>query len=155
MYCNVCDGIFCDHCWPVQIPHKKGRMAPGAIPHERTNYELATKIRAILEAKMTSAEQDMLHKNDEDTTWFGVTREEAELPCFQDYGRYASIMTDTLDEASHNGADWTPGVRDHRFPSLVSFVGQTGMFALPKLILICLILERCRQEHHHQACHRS
>lgn len=75
---------------------------------------------------MTSAEQDLRHKNDEDTTWFGIVREDAELPTFLDYGRYATIMTDTSGAASHRGPDWMPGVRDHRFPSLVSFVGQTG-----------------------------
>jgi len=41
---------------------------------------MAMKIRAILEARTTSAEQDMLHKHDEDTTWFGIIREDAELP---------------------------------------------------------------------------
>jgi hypothetical protein len=84
------------------------------------------KIKAVLEARATSAEQDKLHKNDEDTVWFGVIREDAALPSFRDYGRYANIMTETLSASSHNGSDWAPGVRDHRFPSLVSFVGQTG-----------------------------
>lgn len=102
------------------------RKAPGSIPHEKTDVGIAKKIKAILEAKTTSAEQDILHKNDEDTTWFGVIREDAELPTFRDYGRYAGIMADTLNQSSHRGSDWTVGMRDHRFPSLVSFVGQTG-----------------------------
>ena len=102
------------------------RKAPGSIPHERTDIRVAKKIKAILEAKTTSAEQDILHKKDEDTTWFGVIREDAELPTFRDYGRYASIMADTLSPSSRHGSDWAVGVRDHRYPSLVSFVGQTG-----------------------------
>ena len=84
------------------------------------------KIKAILEAKKTPAEQDVLHKDDEDTTWFGVIREDAELPSFQDYGRFASIMTETLRLTSNASSDLGPGGHDHRFPSLVSFVGQTG-----------------------------
>ena len=87
---------------------------------------IAKKIKAILEAKKTSAEQENLHKNDEDTTWFGVIREDAELPTFRDYGRFASIMADTLSPSSQKGSDWTVGMRDHRYPSLVAFVGQTG-----------------------------
>ena len=101
-------------------------MAPGSIPHEKTDIGIAKKIKAILEAKTTSAEQDMLHKKDEDTTWFGVIREDAESPTFRDYGRYASIMADTINLSSYRGSGSTLGVRDHRFPSLVSFVGQTG-----------------------------
>ncbi len=84
------------------------------------------KIKAILEAKKTPAEQDVLHKDDEDTTWFGIIREDPELPLFQDYGRFASIMTDTLKIISNTSSEVAPGGHDHRFPSLVSFVGQTG-----------------------------
>ena len=84
------------------------------------------KIKAILDERAASAQQDILHKKDENTTWFGIIREDSELPSFRDYGRYASLMTDTLNQSSHNGSDWTPGVRDHRFPSLVSFVAQAG-----------------------------
>ena len=112
-------------------------MAPGSIPHEKTDIVVAKKIKAILEAKTTSAEQDMLHKNDEDTTWFGVIREVDELPTFRDYGRYASIMADTLSPSSYQVSDRTLGVRDHRYPSLVSFVGQTGWYAISENRKMC------------------
>lgn len=62
------------------------RKAPGSIPHERTDCRTAEKIKAILEVRATSAEQDILHKNDEDTTWFSVVREDDELPTFRDSG---------------------------------------------------------------------
>ena len=52
---------------------------------------------------MTSAEQEILHKKDQDTKWFGVIREEAELPVFRDYGRFAGIMADTLGTPLYNG----------------------------------------------------
>ena len=84
------------------------------------------KIKGVLQAKTTSAEQDILHKNDEDTTWFGIIREDSELPLFRDYGRYADIMTDSSTKSSLSGSELNPGVHDHRFPSLVSFIGQTG-----------------------------
>ena len=103
------------------------RRAPGSIPHEKSDYHTAAKIKAILETQTTPAEQDVLHKNDEDTTWFGVVREDPELPTFRDYGRYAAIMTDTLHPSSRYSE--ASSARDHRFPSLVSFVGQTGWYA--------------------------
>ena len=129
-YCNVCDRTFCTRCWALQITHKGQRKAPGSIPHEKTDYRIAKKIKAILEAKTTSAEQDELHKNDEDTIWFGVIREDAELPTFRDYGKFAGIMTDTLNPSLCHDSDRTVGMRDHRVPSLVSFVGQTGKYAI-------------------------
>ncbi|KAF6221270.1 hypothetical protein HO133_002125 [Letharia lupina] len=73
-------------CWEKQASHKMQRKAPGSIPHERTDCRTAEKIKAILEVRATSAEQDILHKNDEDTTWFSVVREDDELPTFRDSG---------------------------------------------------------------------
>lgn len=125
-YCNVCESTFCTSCWEKQIPHKRQQTAPGSIPHEQTDHRTAEKIKPILEVKTTFAEQAILHKNDEDTTWFGVIREDAQFPTFRDYGRYAAIMAETLHPSSRHGCDGTFGARDHRFPSLVSFVGETG-----------------------------
>ena len=113
------------------------QRALGSIPHERTNYHTSEKIKAILEVKTTSAEQEILHKNDEETTWFGVIREDAELPIFRDYGRYAAIMAESLYSTSHHNSDQLFGVRDHRFPSLVSFVGETGLHAIMESRHMC------------------
>ena len=62
------------------------------MPHERTEIETAKKIQAILTAKTNATEQEELHNNDQKTTWFGIIREDGELPLFQDYGRYANLM---------------------------------------------------------------
>lgn len=59
--------------------------------------------------------QQSKHLEDEDTTWFGVTRDSANLPVFQDYGRYTTIM-----------ANSAIGQHRTRYPHLVSFIGQTG-----------------------------
>ena len=72
----------------------------------------------MLEPTITDAEREELHHDDEDTTWFGISREDAGFPLFQDYGRYANLMV----SSSHG----TATRRDTRFPSLVSFVGETG-----------------------------
>ena len=108
----------------TQITHNKGRLAPGSIPHERTSFDTARKIRKVLEPQASHEQKDKLHQEDEDTTWFGIVREDAELPLFQDYGRYARIMADTQTSSLGQGV----GTHDHRFPSLVSFVGQTGLY---------------------------
>lgn len=127
-YCNVCGSTFCAECWDSQVPHRKNRLAPGAVPHERTDHNVAMKIKDILDSKPSDTEQERLHKNDEDTSWFGIVREDGELPLFQDYGRYANLM------ASTSRSQWTSvsrlhsAQRDNRYPSLVSFVGQTGGF---------------------------
>ena len=73
----------------------------------------------MLEPETTEAEREELHQNDEDTTWFGISRESGGYPLFQDYGRYADLM---LNNSHRSGAV----ERDTRFPSIVSVVGQTG-----------------------------
>lgn len=119
-YCNVCDFLFCGGCWNSQPTHKRNRLAPGDVPHERTDHNMAKTIQTVLQAKTTDEEQAVLHQNDQDTTWFGIIREDRELPIFRDYGRYATLMTSTPRFAGIvNGSDT-------RYPSLVSFVGDTG-----------------------------
>ena len=127
-YCNVCDVVLCRRCWNLQITHKKSLLAPGAIPHEKTDHDLAKKIQAVLVLRASDEQQADLHRNDRNTTWFGIVREDSELPIFRDYGRYAAIMADTsrLDRST----DFTENASgpDTRYPSLVSFVGQTGKY---------------------------
>lgn len=128
-YCNVCNESFCGGCWNSQITHQKNRLAPGAVPHEKTDHNIAKTIQTVLEVKTTDEEQAVLHQNDQDTTWFGITRHDGELPIFQDYGRYATLMTNTSrSERSRDFMGVMDG-RDTRYPSLVSFVGQTGKYS--------------------------
>jgi len=104
----------------MQIAHRKNLLAPGNVPHEKTSRELAIKIKKILEPDLNGAIQEELHTQDENTTWFGIIREDGELPIFQDYGRYATLMSDT-------GPQGNLEHHETRYPGLVSFVGQTGM----------------------------
>lgn len=116
-YCNVCDSVFCTKCWHRQISHKKQTLAPGSIPHERTDERAARKIKDALDSKTDIAEQESMHKEDEVTTWFGITWEHAELPVFKDFGRFASIMADSSGcESEYSSV----GLQDHRYPRYVS-----------------------------------
>ncbi len=103
----------------MQITHRNHHLAPGNVPHEKTSRDLALKIKGILEPSLDSAMEEELHTADESTTWFGIVREHGEFPIFQDYGRYANLMSDTGPQGNleHHGT---------RYPGLVSFVGQTG-----------------------------
>lgn len=122
-YCNLCTVSLCQACWERMLPHRLGRLGPDNVPHEKTDHNVAEKIQASLEPKMTEAEQEELHRLDDNTTWFGVARDEMDEPIFQDYGRYATLMAEcsSIQRASSNrGAS--------RYPGLVSFVGQTCTF---------------------------
>lgn len=61
-------------------------------------------------------EQDALHQDDETTIWFGIERDYVDVPTFQDYQRYSTLMLEHM-----------PARHESRYPQLVSFVGQTGM----------------------------
>ncbi|KAH8665171.1 hypothetical protein BGZ60DRAFT_379045 [Tricladium varicosporioides] len=115
-HCVQCDGAFCDECWAKQFPHRPGKLGADGLPHEKTDPEVVERLRDTLDnPDRTPEEQEKLHKNDEDTTWFGIGRDEANMPIFQDYGRYAAILAEPQDINRRN-----------RYPQLVSFIGQTG-----------------------------
>ncbi|KAI4668760.1 uncharacterized protein J4E78_002588 [Alternaria triticimaculans] len=96
-------------------PHKAGRTGPDGLPHEKANPTVVKRLRDILTPPREHREQQILHIEDEDTTWFGMVRNSQNSPAFQDYGRYSAIM-----------ADSNSGEYKYRFPQLVSFIGQTG-----------------------------
>lgn len=56
-----------------------------------------------------------LYKDEEDATWFGIGHNRAGDPVFEDYGRYTTLMAESILPI--------PKVR---YPYLVSFIGQTG-----------------------------
>lgn len=85
------------------------------LPHEKTDRNVVNRLREILEPKLTPEQHQNLHRSDEDTTWFGIARDAANLPIFQDYGRYNTIMLES--QTAENNV---------RYPQLVSFIGQTG-----------------------------
>ena len=117
-WCNLCSVILCNDCWDRQIAHSEGTRAADNVPHEKTDYELAEKIKACLEPTMTDEQRKQLHLMDDITTWFGVSQDEMHDLVFEDCGRYASIMSECSSSR-----------KACQYPSLVSFVGQTGQYS--------------------------
>ena len=114
-YCAQCDCSYCDTCWDKRPAHKKKKRGTHGHPHEKIDRLMVERYRNILEPSSNVQEQEGLHKDDEDTTWFGIGRDQADDPVFEDYGQYASLMAESLSEA-----------HKVRYPQLVSFIGQTG-----------------------------
>lgn len=120
-FCVHCDSNFCDGCWGTIVQHRPGKRGPDGLPHEKMDLRVVSRLRNILEPSSDPQAQRALHRDDEDTTWFGIGRNGSNDPVFQDYGRYAAIMADSL-----------PPERFTRYPQLVSFIGQTGKSSDPE-----------------------
>ncbi|MCJ1264961.1 hypothetical protein MMC22_004836 [Lobaria immixta] len=101
----------------------------------------------LLEVKTTDEEQAVLYQNDQDTTWFGIIKHDGGLPIFQDYGRYATLMTNT--SRSERSRDFMGVVDggDTQYPNLVSFVGQTGT-GKSTIIKLVIDLSARKDENH-------
>ena len=124
-YCVHCDCSFCDTCWDKQPAHKPNKRGSDGQAHEKIDRLVVERYRNILEPSVSVQEQDALHKDDEDTVWFGIGRNGADEPIFEDYGRFAMLMAQSLSNAIRA-----------RYPQLVSFIGQTGNSS--KLIFVHL-----------------
>lgn len=126
-HCNVCKHVYCNPCWEAQFVHEEDRSPPG-LPHEKTDPGLARKIGKVLSPQLKEEQIEKIHMDDIDTTWFGVVREGHERPMFQDYGRYATIVAGVKNlrlEATPSLSPTSDG-DEALYPSLISFVGQTG-----------------------------
>lgn len=121
-FCRQCDSHFCNRCWSRQASHNPGKVAVDGLPHEKIDIRIATRLEQILNSSNGPREQDALHQDDETTIWFGIDRDYADVPIFQEYQRYTTLMLEHMSTRSGS-----------RFPHLVSFVGQTGMARQSKI----------------------
>lgn len=122
-YCNVCNLQFCDKCWDIQPTHMFKTLGVTGVPHEKTDPDVAEIVRAALEVNTSDEQQQELHIEDQDTTWFGIVEENGE-PTFRDHGRYSDLM-----------ACFPKLQEDRCCPGLISFVGPTGMLSSSNAIL--------------------
>ncbi|CAD0030529.1 unnamed protein product, partial [Aureobasidium pullulans] len=132
-YCNVCTFSMCEYCWKRQLTHKNN-ASQNDIPHEKTPRSLARKTQAVFNPNIDEDERQKLHCEDVLTSWFGVHREDSARPLLRDYGRFEGLMASTRQLAEDNHSYLDPSAR---YPSFVSFVGQTGAgkSSLIKLII--------------------
>ncbi|EWY81854.1 hypothetical protein FOYG_16063 [Fusarium oxysporum NRRL 32931] len=131
--CIQCNNLtFCDICWSTWVLHADGATGWGGRPHEKSDPHVITRLRGILEPNTSDADHEKSLELDDDTTWFGVVRDPSQQQVFQDYGRFAALMSESQSEESED-----------RFPQLVSFIGQTGA---GKSTLIKILIERAQAE---------
>jgi hypothetical protein len=115
VFCTGCNYEQCLPCWNTEVPHKKGIPGISGFPHDKINPAMVAALRDCLREPNTEQEQDQNHIDDEDTTWFGLDREDSGDPILAEYGRYATIMLQTTIDTGQE-----------RYPQLVSFVGETS-----------------------------
>jgi hypothetical protein len=72
-FCNVCTVYLCKQCWPKQLAHRTQRLARGGPKHEKTNISLARKINNVLMPTNDPKELTILHEDDAQTAWFGLS----------------------------------------------------------------------------------
>jgi energy-coupling factor transporter ATP-binding protein EcfA2 len=113
--CSNCGMNFCNQCWDRQAPHRLKKLGQDGLQHEKADPLVVKRLKDILSPSEDHSDQQTLHDEDKDTTWFGMGRNKQNLPVLQDHGRFSAIMADS------NTREFKA-----RFPHLVSFIGQTG-----------------------------
>ncbi|EMD00681.1 hypothetical protein BAUCODRAFT_59422, partial [Baudoinia panamericana UAMH 10762] len=108
-------------------PHKPKKKGRDGVPHEKTNPFVVRRLKQILNPTRRPDEIQRLHEEDASTKWFGVARDLTGRPNFEDYGRYATLMS-TLSPIES---------MVNRYPQLVSFIGVTnaGKSTLIKMLI--------------------
>ncbi|TKA79469.1 hypothetical protein B0A55_04232, partial [Friedmanniomyces simplex] len=108
-------------------PHKPNKKGRDGVPHEKTNPHVVRRLKETLNPTRDPEEIQKLHEQDASTKWFGVARDLTGRPNFEDYGRYASLMS-SISPIEGLG---------NRYPQLVSFIGVTnaGKSSLIKMLV--------------------
>jgi hypothetical protein len=111
----------------LQGPHRPKKRGPHGRPHEKVDLDVVRRLEGILTPSRDPDEIKRLHQEDERTKWFGVTRDDTGETVFEDYGRYAALVSDTAQVAG----------MENRYPQLVSFVGVTnaGKSTIVKMLI--------------------
>lgn len=89
---------------------------------------MVKRLKGILNPTRNPEEIQKLHEDDEGTKWFGVARDPTGRPNFEDYGRYATLMSSISPITNAGG---------NRYPQIVSFIGVTnaGKSTLIKMLI--------------------
>ncbi|GAB1318162.1 FabD/lysophospholipase-like protein [Madurella fahalii] len=121
-FCRACNLTYCDQCWSGQLVHRKNLAQPGDVAHEKTNLEIAERVRNALTPPTDEGMREKLHHGDDITAWFGIERRgkgKTSRLVLYDYGRLLDIRRARI-------SDTAQPVQTPMVPSLASFVGETG-----------------------------
>ncbi|KAF1965009.1 FabD/lysophospholipase-like protein [Bimuria novae-zelandiae CBS 107.79] len=123
-YCVDCAIYFCDNCWTWFPAHAAGRTGRDKKPHEKTQYRTFKRLDAILDPSYAPGTLEELRRQDLDSTWFGIRRDD-QGHMLVDYDAYSTLMGGVYGRSGPT------------FPQLVSFVGQTnaGKSTLIKMLI--------------------
>ncbi|CAK1357491.1 hypothetical protein CB0940_07777 [Cercospora beticola] len=128
-HCVDCDSSYCSECWVLQGPHKPKKKGRDGVPHEKTSPFVVKRLKGILNPTRNPDMIQRLHEDDEATKWFGVSKDATGRPNFEDYGRYATLMS-SISPVNIQDAE-------NRYPQIVSFIGVTnaGKSTLIKMLI--------------------
>lgn len=122
--CVQCRGSWCDVCWdkigahntsPEDDPFAFNVDSSIIGAHEKVTKEVFTRISQIFRP-LQPALRTSAHEKESQAKWFGIYRGDGNQLYFGDTNRLTNIIEDS----------WTAENPD-QYPSIVSFVGQTGM----------------------------
>lgn len=115
LQCNKCVALFCgETCWNEFVLHS--RKYPTAQEHEPIHLEELNSIAEadhIVFAKVSEERQRELHELDAYSYWFGINTKEGNA------GVNCNLYTEIILRSNFED-------KTKQFPSLVSFVGETG-----------------------------
>ncbi|KAI1101208.1 hypothetical protein F4804DRAFT_17888 [Jackrogersella minutella] len=114
-FCEGCNDYYCDECWPRRRAHKGNIVGPTGIPHNQLDPKIVKKVNEWMAEPEDEYDEHKQHELDEDSVWFGLSKDKQGDPMLAEYKRFTTLMIETSE-----------GAPSTRYPGLVSFVGQTG-----------------------------
>ncbi|KAF2019496.1 hypothetical protein BU24DRAFT_431280 [Aaosphaeria arxii CBS 175.79] len=120
--CSYCGMDFCDPCWLRQAQHKPGRVGPDGLPHEKANPSIVRRFKDILTPPRERQAQEILHREDEDTTC-NTGEHEARFPQLVSFIRQTGAGKSTLirmliEQQQDNSSD--PSTCTSEYPILLA-----------------------------------
>lgn len=132
-FCTECKDVFCSGCWDQVPAHRKvlegrrGSRSRPRLPHERVDLKAYYRLSEIFDREYTAKERDALFEWEAGAKWIYVTARNSGNGDFRLGNSYRFT-----DLTAHG---WEEGLQE-QFPSLVSFVGQTGN-NMPQPVSFC------------------
>lgn len=112
-FCYGCSAAYCEPCWNTLPPHRLDSRL--RAQHERIDLKLAERIQNAIRPDRDSETTIRLHEEDKETSWFGIAKTQEMDLGFGANRRYENLL-----------ADFSSRSRSNVYPSLVSFIGETG-----------------------------